>query len=108
MMVKASPASTFIMIESQLVLEFLEITLDTPPDLGQPDQLLEFDILGNGGKPIASRFLFAGRPFDQEPFRLSSTARVAISSTDPHCRELRPHHPPCPFPPAHRLPCLAR
>ena len=52
MVVKSSPASAFIVIETQLVFELLEVALDTPSDFRQPDQILECNILREGGKPV--------------------------------------------------------
>jgi len=39
MMVKASPAATFEVIEADFPLELFVVTLDAPAELSQPDEL---------------------------------------------------------------------
>jgi hypothetical protein len=48
-MVKASPASPFVMVKTQLILEFLEIALDAPANLGETYQVFKRNIRGNRG-----------------------------------------------------------
>ena len=74
-MVKSSPASSLVMVEPQLVFQLLKIAFDTPAYLRQPDQILEWHVLWDGGEPIARGLLFAGRPFNKQPFGLSARAR---------------------------------
>ena len=48
-MVEAAPASPFVMVETQLILEFLEIALDAPANLGETYQVFKRNVLGNRG-----------------------------------------------------------
>jgi len=49
MMVKAPPATAFVVIQPNLLLELLIIALDPPAQLGQVDQPLERDVGRQGG-----------------------------------------------------------
>ena len=42
--VEASPASAFEVVEADFLLEVLVVALDAPPELGQLDQAIEGDI----------------------------------------------------------------
>ena len=108
MMVKSSPATSLIMIETQLVLELLEITLDTPSEFRQPDQILEGHLLRQSGKPVARGLFFAGGPLYEKPLGLSATMKVSMSCTNPHPSESRAHQSLRPLPPSHRLPGFTR
>jgi len=44
-MMKSPPASTFIVIEPEFVLEFLKIPLDSPADLRERNEFAELDLL---------------------------------------------------------------
>ena len=46
MTVEALPAAPFIVIQSQLVFQFLGVALDPPTDLDQPHEIVERHILG--------------------------------------------------------------
>ena len=62
---KASPTSTFIMPEPDLLFQFQIILLDPPAQLGGIDKAGERDVLRQRRKPIFRRFLFTLRPFDE-------------------------------------------
>ena len=66
--VKASPASTFKVIEAQFLLEFLIVALDPPAQFGSFHEHRESRIRRQGRKPIFGRRAFALRPFDEQPF----------------------------------------
>jgi len=51
MMVKASPAATFEMIEANFLLELFVVALDAPAELGQPYELLARHISRQRGQP---------------------------------------------------------
>src|SRR6516165_3326510 len=65
---KASPASTFIVIEAEFLLELLIVALDPPAQFGRLHKARERRIGWQSGKPIFDRCAFALRPFDEQPF----------------------------------------
>ena len=67
MVVKASPASTFIVIEAQFLLEFLIVALDPPAQFGSFDKGREGCIRRQGREPVFGRRAFVLRPFDEQP-----------------------------------------
>ncbi len=93
MMMEAPPASTFEMIQTQLVLHFLEVPLNAPAHLEQGNQLGCAGGLGSGGKPISSRLFLALRPFDHQPFFFmrSSSPVVTMGRTHAAPGETRSH-----------------
>ena len=56
------------MSQPDLLLEFQVVALDAPAQLGQIDEPLEADRLGQRGQPILGRFGLAFRPLDEQPF----------------------------------------
>src|SRR5260221_10528641 len=66
-MVKASPASSLVMAESEFLLEFLVVALDPPAQLGEIDELVEWNVLRQRGEPVFGRLFLVFRPFDQQP-----------------------------------------
>src|SRR5215472_3217207 len=67
MMVKAAPGTALEVIEPQFLLEFLEVTLNSPAQLGGSDQ---FPKRGGGrevGQPVLSGFRAAFGPLDEQP-----------------------------------------
>ncbi len=64
-MMKSSPTATFVMSQSQFLLEFFVVSLDDPTMLGYLYQLFECGSGREGGKPILGWFTLSGRPFDQ-------------------------------------------
>ncbi len=89
MLVEPPPASSFVVIQSQLILELLEIPLDAPPDLRQRNEFFEFHVLGYVREPVLRRLFFLGRPFDQEPFERMDLASklVPMGRVHPYGRE---------------------
>ena len=65
-MVKASPASTFIVIEAQFLLEFLIVALDPPAQFGSFHEPREGCIRRQGREPVFGRRAFVLRPFDEQ------------------------------------------
>ena len=57
-MVEAAPPAPFIITKAEFLLELLIIALDPPAQLGEVDQPIKGDILGQGGKPILGRLGF--------------------------------------------------
>jgi hypothetical protein len=68
MMMKATPASPFKVTETNLLLEFLIVTLDTPAQLRGVDKVAERNVLRKRGEPIFAGLILAFRPLDQQPF----------------------------------------
>ena len=64
-MMKSSPAATFVMSQSQFLLELFVVSLDDPTMLGYFYQLSECGIGRKGGQPILGWFTLPGGPFDQ-------------------------------------------
>src|SRR5579863_140250 len=67
-MMKAAPTASFEMTQSDFLLEFLIVALDTPAQLGQIDQTIERDFFRKRREPVFDRLRLAFGPFDQQPF----------------------------------------
>jgi hypothetical protein len=65
---EAAPASSFEVVEADLLLEVLIVALDAPAQLGPFDQTRPGDVLGQGREPVAGRLALAVGPLDEEPF----------------------------------------
>src|SRR5271157_2089268 len=66
-MVKTTPASSFEPTQTQLLLQFLIVTLDNPAVLGGSHQLAERGLGRERGEPVFGRLGFALRPFHEQP-----------------------------------------
>src|SRR5712692_3164570 len=82
-MVEAAPPSPLVMSQPDLLLEFLVVALDAPappgldPGVGEIDEPLDADLLGQRGQPVLGRLGLALRPLDEQPFlRADSLAQV--------------------------------
>src|SRR5712692_6484709 len=75
-MMKASPSTAFEMPEPDLLLELLIVALDPPAQLGEVDQTMQSNVLGEGREPVFGRFLLAFGPLDQQPFFRSALAAL--------------------------------
>jgi hypothetical protein len=87
--VKASPASTFIVIEAEFLLELLIVALDPPAQFGRFHEPREAGIGWQGREPIFGRRGFAQRLFDEQPFLGMGlrTPVVAMRGTNTHAGE---------------------
>ena len=65
--VPAAVAAALEVVEAEGVFELAVVVLDAPAQLGQPDQLGERGVGGQGGEPVVGRRLGAGGPFGQQP-----------------------------------------
>src|SRR5215472_18920156 len=85
MMMEAAPGTALEVVESQLLLEFLEVALDAPAQLGQPDQLLKRRGGCEVGQPILGRFGAAFGPLDEQPLLAMREGApvVAVGGTHP-------------------------
>ena len=84
MVVEASPPAPFIVAETEFLLQLLVVALDPPSQLGDIDQTLKADLLGQCGKPIFGRLGFALRPLDQQPLFGARLAQLGIAMRRPH------------------------
>src|SRR5258707_1137784 len=90
-MMKASPSAAFEMPEPDLLLELLIVALDPPAQLGEVDQTMQSNVLGEGREPVFGRFLLAFGPLDQQPFFRSALAALEITprGANSHTRKAR-------------------
>src|ERR1700736_355444 len=70
MMVEAAPSAAFVVAQSNFLLQFEVITLDSPAELGMIDHAFEADVDGHRGEPVVIRFGCALWPVDQQPLHL--------------------------------------
>jgi len=82
-MVKTAPASSFIMSQSEFLLQFLVVALDDPTMFGQSHQISKLHVFGQSGEPVLGRFGFRARPLDEESFLSArfTTPVIAMSGT---------------------------
>jgi len=66
-MVKAAPPASLEVPEPDLLLEFLIVALDPPPQLGGVNQTMQCDVWRQSREPVLSGLLLALGPFDQQP-----------------------------------------
>ena len=83
MVMKAAPASTFVMVEAEFLFEFEIVTLNTPACFSGVDQRLDWGISGQIGQEVAERSRVALWPFDQQP--LDVTQPVALRRAHSQC-----------------------
>ncbi len=69
-MVEAAPSAAFVVAQSNFLLQFEVITLDSPAELGMIDHAFEADVDGHRGEPVVIRFGCALWPLDQQPLHL--------------------------------------
>lgn len=83
-MVEASPASTFVVVEADLVLQLLIVTLYPPAELGQQNEADQQRGLRQSRQPVLDWLGLVVRPFDHQPLRRSrgATVDVAVRWTD--------------------------
>jgi len=61
---KAPPSTTFEVAEPDFLLEFLVVALDTPTQLGDIDQLAEWDVLRKCRQPEFGWLILTRGPLD--------------------------------------------
>ena len=87
-MVKSAPTPSFIVTQSQLLLEFLIVAFDDPAVFGHLHQRLQRGLLRKCGQPVFGGFRFFLRPFDQEAI-LPGVVRCACNRDGQDARERR-------------------
>ena len=90
MVMKAPPASSFIVIEAEFLLEFLIVALDPPAHFGGCNEDCEVGIRRQGRKPIFGRRAFALRPFDEQPFFGIGLRAPVVPMRGPHAQDGEP------------------
>src|SRR5437667_12897077 len=109
MVMEAAPAASFKVIEAELVLELLVITLDAPAQVRQTDEVGERHRGRQGGEVVLGRGWFVWRPLAQEPFdRTQFGPGPGRGGPDPEGHEARAHTAPRAFAPDHGGPGRGR
>ena len=80
--VKSSPASSFMMAKTQVLFEVATIALDPPSYLRHGYELLQHHRFRHCRQPISKRLLVAFGPFDDEPFFGSRPGEMTVSGGD--------------------------
>ena len=75
--VEALPTSALVMREAELLLEFLVVPLDSPAELGEPDERDKRRGLRQSREPELRRLWLVLRPLDEQPDRLRRRAAAA-------------------------------
>src|SRR5215218_5637470 len=105
-MVKATPAPSFVVIKPEFLLQLLVVPFDPPAQLGDADQVNQGGRRRQGRQPVLARLLLPLRPLDQQPFlgvRLGPPV-VAVRRPHSHGDEAPLQFAAAAFPPAYRLP----
>src|ERR1700687_5627569 len=83
-MVKTSPAATFVMSQSQLLLQLLVVAFDNPTVFRSFHQLSQCGTDRESRKPVLGRFALSLRPFDQQPFFVTRFASPIVPMSRSH------------------------
>jgi len=67
-MMETAPVAPFVVAQSELLFEFLIVAFDPPAGFAGFDQLGEGHVFAVRREPVAARFCFVFRPFDDQPF----------------------------------------
>ena len=108
MMVEATPSAAFVVAQSNFLLQFEVITLDSPAELGMIDHAFEADVDGHRGEPVVIRFGCALWPLDQQPLHLGGfgPAGIVVRRADPPPGKPRSQRRIAAVSPGDRLPSL--
>src|SRR6185503_721295 len=66
-MMKAAPAPSLVVAQSEFLLELLIVPFNAPAHFGGLDQIDKWGVSRQRRQPILGRFCLAYRPFDQQP-----------------------------------------
>jgi len=89
-MVEGFPAPPFVVIQSQLVLQFLVVAFDPPAELDEPHELVERHMLGDGREPVLRGFPLSGPPLHQEPPRFTRHRPPVVAMSRAHTQASKP------------------
>src|SRR6478672_11467238 len=109
-MMKAAPATSFIMVEPEFLLEILVIPFNPPAQFGHVNQIDQGDRRRQGREPVLGRLRVALWPLDQQPLlrmRLGPPI-IAMGRTHPHRGEAPAQVTSAALAPPHRLPGTRR
>jgi len=67
-MVESSPTASFEVVESELVFEFEVVVFDAPAQFVESDEIVDVGGGRKRGEGVLGGCVFAGWPFDQQPF----------------------------------------
>ena len=84
MVMKTAPTAPFEMVQSELLLEFLIVALDAPPQFRHPHQFLERRAGRERGQKILDRLCFVLGPFDEQPFFRAQCAALTVKMSTAH------------------------
>src|SRR5260370_32600451 len=109
-MVKTAPAPTFVMSQSQLLLQLLVVAFDNPTMFRSFHQLSQCGTDRESREPVLGRFALSLRPFDQQPFFVTRCASpiVPMSRSHSQCRKTGAQFLLRPLTPGDRSPILGR
>jgi hypothetical protein len=87
--VEAAPATTLVVIESELALELAVVELDRPAQAGESGEPVGAGVLGQVGQPVVGRGVVALGPFDDQPLpaRRQMVVGHGVRGDDAHERE---------------------
>src|ERR1700693_6106834 len=103
-MVEARPAAPLVVVEPDLLLEFLVIALDAPTHFGGVDEFAEGHLLGEVRKPILGGRVLAFRPLDQPRLFRASGGAPARRGAHPNAGKARTQRLGRAVPPSGRAP----
>ena len=91
MVVKAAPASSLEVVQSEFLLELLVVTLDAPATLDGVHELLAPDVRGQCAEEVFGGLGLAVGPFDEQPLLITRhyVQVVAMRRRDAHCGKAR-------------------
>ena len=75
----AWPAASFVVVQSEFLLELLVVLCHPPAQLGELNQAPQRDPLGQVGAPIFGRGFHVCGPFEQQPDRLQLGLAVSMA-----------------------------
>jgi hypothetical protein len=109
-MMKAAPAATFEVAQSEFLFQFFIIAFDDPALFCQSVQVAQWDVFRQVRQPVFARFGFSARPLDQQPLLLSRLLEfvVAMSSANAYGGEAGAQRMTYAFPLCDVFPCLGR
>src|SRR5262249_6603392 len=109
-MMEPTPAAPLEVIQAQLVLELLVVSLDPPAQLREADEGSDRDRLWQRRQPVFRRLGGSARPLDQQPFHRPGVGPLLVAMGRPHpeARKAGAHGPPRALTPRHGLPARRR
>ncbi len=82
-MVEAPPSTAFVVVQSDLVLQFLVVALGAPPQLCRPHERCERRVRRQGRQEVLRGLLLARGPLDQKPFLGAGLGSPVVAKSGP-------------------------